>query len=81
MIWSNFAAFLLIAIPASLVEAGPSTSTSCYTVRVSGTQTRTSSLAAQTRRPAITTCPVVKSTTTVARPRTSTSIVVTISTT
>ncbi|KAE8221400.1 hypothetical protein CF319_g5229 [Tilletia indica] len=81
MIWGNFAALLLIAISASLVEAGPSTSTSCYTVRVSGTQTRTSSLAAQTRRPAITTCPVVKSTITVTRPRTSTSIVATISTT
>ncbi|KAE8224128.1 hypothetical protein CF319_g2928 [Tilletia indica] len=81
MLLSNFATLILVAVSASLVEAGPSTSTSCYTVRISGTQTRTSSLGPQTIRPTITTWPVVKSTITVARPRTSTEVVATISTT
>ncbi|KAE8215858.1 hypothetical protein CF327_g898 [Tilletia walkeri] len=81
MLFSSFATLILVAVSASLVEAGPSTSTSCYTVRISGTQTRTSSLGPQTIRPTITTWPVVKSTITVARPRTSTEVVATISTT
>ncbi|KAE8249663.1 hypothetical protein A4X13_0g5119 [Tilletia indica] len=80
MMWGNLIALVLIATSASLVEAKPSTSTSCYTVRVSGTRTRTSSLSAQTRRATITTCPVAKTTVTVTRPRTSTDVISTIST-
>ncbi|CAD6886351.1 unnamed protein product [Tilletia controversa] len=80
MVWGNLVAFVLLASTAALVEAKPTTSTSCYTVRVSGTRTLTSSLPPQTRRPTITTCPVVKSTVTVTRPRTSTNVVSSIST-
>ncbi|CAD6888250.1 unnamed protein product [Tilletia controversa] len=80
MNWRNLVALLFVASSASLVQARPSTSTSCNTACVSGRGTRTTSLAPQTRRPTVTTCPVVKSTVTVTRRRTSTKVVATIST-
>ncbi|CAD6967154.1 unnamed protein product [Tilletia controversa] len=80
MNWRNLVALLFLASSASLAEGRPSTSTSCNTACVSGTRTRTTSLAPQTRRPTITTCAVVKSTVTVTRRRTSTKVVATIST-
>ncbi|KAK0523013.1 hypothetical protein OC842_006292 [Tilletia horrida] len=80
MNWANLLAVLGLAMTASMAEARPSTSTSCYTVRVSGTRTITSSLAPQTRRPTVTSTPVSKSTVTVTRLRTSTAVVSTVST-
>ncbi|KAL9934204.1 hypothetical protein V8E36_006660 [Tilletia maclaganii] len=54
MKWIQLSAMLGLATLASLGDAQPTTSTSCYTVRVSGTRRITSSLPPQTRRPTVT---------------------------